>query len=317
MNRVAHLFEGTNLLINGEKGDFYRVRLTKTKSAWILKSYVEESSLDSIPKFITMNSKTFKNASEHVIEFTDKLPYTLEDNSEEMVFKVYNPFVSEDAVYTVNIRNPKKYTYKTNLCNGVYYLKVSELKIENSKTLDGLTIVVDAGHGGPENGAIGCLGDKEKDINLAVATELKNRLCLLGANVVMTRDEDKNVSLDDRIKISKNNCSNIFISIHLNSIPDVEFDNHKHKGTSVFYYNKNSKKLAESIKNAVVSGVGTKDDGVKPASFAVIRPTEYIGVLVELAYMINPSDTMLYTTDEFAINTANSIANGVLKFVEE
>lgn len=317
MNRIAHLFEGTNLLIDAEKGEFYRVRLTSEKFAWISKSYVEESSLDAIPKFITMNSKTFKNASEHVIEFTGKLPYTIEENFDEMVFKVYNPFLIEDAVYTVNIRNPKKYTYRTNLCNGIYYLKVSEVMIENSKTLDGLTITIDAGHGGSEKGAIGCLGDKEKDINLAVATELKNRLCLLGANVVMTRDKDEKVSLDKRVELARENCSNIFVSIHLNSIPDVEFDNQKHKGTSVYYYNKNSKKLAESIKSSVISGLGTKDDGVKTASFAVIRPTEYIGVLVELAYMINPNDSLLYTTEDFIIKSANSITDGILKFIEE
>ena len=204
-----------------------------------------------------------------------------------------------------------------NLCNGVYYLKVSEVLIENPKTLDGLTITIDAGHGGSEKGAIGCLGTQEKDINIEVATELKNRLCLLGANVVMTRIEDETLSIDERIDIAKENCADIFISIHHNSIPDVEFDAHKHKGTSVYYYNKNSKRLAEFVKNSVISKLGTRDDGVRTASFGVIRPTEYIGVLVELAYMINPSDTLLYTSEGFATQAANAIAEGLLKFVEE
>lgn len=317
MNRISHLFAGTNLVINGRKGNFYRVFLAKNKEAWIQKDSVLLAQVNSAPKFITMNSESFKNASRHKIEFSAKLPYTIEETEKEIFFKVYNPLVSESSVYTMNVRKPEKYYYETSLNDGTYVFKVSELPKVDNGTLCGLTVVVDAGHGGSEKGALGCLGNFEKDINLKIANELKSILASLGANVVMTRECDANVSLDDRVKIAKENCSNIFVSIHLNSIPDIKFDVHKNKGTSVYYYNQNSKDLAKIIEKSVVSKLNTRNEGVRTASFAVLRPSEYVAVLVEVAYMTNPVDSVLYTQEDFPSETAKAIADGILKYATE
>lgn len=316
MNRLSHLFKGTNLIINGEKNGFFRVFLSKDKTAWVDKEKVCKSeSLEISPKFLGMNSKTFKNASVHTIEFTEKLPYTIEETNKEIIFKVYNPLVSDNSVYTVNIEKPEKYTYKTNSSFGNYQFKVNKLPVPEIQTLEGLTIVVDAGHGGSEKGAIGCLGDNEKDINLSIAQELKDILCQMGATVIMTRECDGTISLDERVKLAQDNNSNIFISIHLNSIPDTCFSLHKHNGTSVYYYNKNSKQLAESVQESVVKGIGTRKEGVKTASFAVLRPTDYIGILVEVAYMTNPNDSVLYRTETFPRESAKAIADGIFNFI--
>ncbi len=314
MNRLSHLFAGTNILIDGKKGDFYRVFLTKNKSAWIAKDSVRLAKEEVEPKFITMNSETFKNASKHVIEFTEKLPYTIEETEKEIIFKVYNSMVPEGTVYTVNIRKPEKYTYETNLYNGVYVFKVSEFPLLEKPTLEGLTVVVDAGHGGSEKGAIGCLGDNEKDINLKIAMELKEILSQMGAEVVLTRECDANVSLEDRVNIARENCANVFVSIHLNSIPDVKFDVHKNRGTSVYYYNNNSRDLAKNVQKTLIEYLDTRNDGIKSASFAVLRPTDYIGILVEVAYMTNPIDSLLYSKEDFPRETAKSIAEGLLNF---
>ena len=314
MNRMSHLFEGTKLVIDGAKGNFYRVFLSKNKTGWIAKDAVKlETENDSVSKFVTMNSKTYKNASAHTIEFTDKLPYTIDETKDEILFKVYNPQAAEDAVYTVTARKPEKYSYKTSLSNGTYVFKVNALPVPEN-ALEGLNIFVDPGHGGSELGAIGCLGDKEKDINFKIANELKNILCLMGANVYMSRECDGYVSLEDRVNMARNNCTNIFISIHLNSIPDIKMDIHKNRGTSVYYYNQNSKELAEFILKSVTNGIKTRDDGVRTASFAVIRPTDYVGVLVETAYMTNPLDSMLYTDENFPRETAKAIADGILNY---
>lgn len=317
MNRISHLFKDTNLIINGEKGEFYRVFLSQNNEAWIAKKDVVESKDVVYPAFITMNSKTFKNASEHIIEFTDKLPYTIEENEKEIVFKIYNPFVSNDSVYAINIRKPEKYTYTTNLHKGVYIFKVKHFPENTNKNLDNLTIAIDAGHGGSENGAIGCLGDKEKDINLAIANELKELLSLMGANVIMTRECDGTISLDERIEIAKDNCADIFISIHLNSIPDIEMNVNKNRGTSIYFYNQNSKILAQILENSITQSLNTRKDGVREASFAVLRPTDYVGVLIEAAYMTNPLDSVLYKEENFARETAKAIAEGLIEFSQE
>ena len=137
----------------------------------------------------------------------------------------------------------------------------------------------------------------------------------MGANVVMTRECDGNVSLDDRVKIARENCADIFVSIHLNSIPDIKMDIHKNRGTSVYYYNNNSKELAKSVEASVTSSLGTRKDGVRTASFAVLRPTDYVGILVETAYMTNPLDSVMYTSETFPRNAAKGIADGIYSYV--
>ena len=316
MNRLSHLFEDTNLIIDGEKGDFYRVYLSKDSYAWISKSAVKIfNGKFETPTFITMNSRTFSNASSHTIEFTDKLPFTIEEQKEDILFKIYNPFYAENSVYTITAKKPSKYIYTTKLHKGVYLFKLNNLPLTEKFNLEGYSITVDAGHGGSEKGAIGCLGDKEKDINLRIAQELKDILCQMGANVIMTRDCDANVSLDDRIQLAKENCSEIFISIHLNSIPDIPINIHKHRGTSAYYYNKNSKELAQILERNLTKSLNTRKDGVREASFAVIRPTDYIGVLIEAAYMTNPNDTLIYLEESFPEKAAKSIAESILEFV--
>ena len=115
------------LVLRFKKGDFYRVLLSKDDEAWIHKNSVKIAEREICPKFITMNRETYKNASKHTIEFTEKLPYTIRENDTEIVFKVYNPLVSENSIYTVNIRKPNKYTYETISYNGVYVFKVNEI----------------------------------------------------------------------------------------------------------------------------------------------------------------------------------------------
>ena len=318
MNRLSHLFESTNILVNGEQGDFYRIYLSKNKTAWISKEDLKEPDKNeayTVPTFITMNSETFKNASVHTIEFTGKLPYTIDETDKEIIFKIYNPEYSDNSVYTVNIKKPSKYTYKTILSNGTYVFKVNELPVPEEKTLDGMTIVIDPGHGGSEPGAIGCLGDKEKDINLRIGLELQDRLRLMGANVIMTRECDGYVSLDDRIKIAEQNCPQIFVSIHLNSIPDIDMNIRKNRGTSVYYYNDNSKELAKIVQKSLLKELSTRNDGVKQGSFKVLRRSEYLSILVEAAYMTNPMDSVLYREEGFAYNAARGIADGILNYL--
>ena len=312
LNRMSHLYSGTNLVINGSKGSFYRVFLSKNKEGWIAKSDVEiiDSDYDTAGEFLGMDSERFKNAMIQTISFTKKLPYTIEDCDDEILFRVYNPELSEDSVYNINIPKPEKYVYSVQSEDGKYTFKVSKL----TQNINECTVVVDAGHGGREKGAIGCLGDEEKNINLQIALELAQILQEKGFNVILTRDYDSYVSLKERVQVAKNNGADIFVSVHLNSIPDIPMNIHKNRGTSVYHFNKNSKYLAEFVKKSVTKTLGTNDDGVRTASLAVIRPTEYIGILVETAYMTNPLDSVLYTSKDFARNAAEGIARGITDY---
>ena len=315
LNRMGHLFAGTELLINGKKDDFYRVFLSDNKEGWIaIKDVTVSDCENSTPaEFISMDSKQFKNAYIQNISFTKSLPYVIEDNEHEILFKIYNPELSPNSIYTLNIPKPKKYKYSLSLSNGTYSFKVKEL----SKTREDVTIAIDAGHGGLEKGAIGCLGDEEKDINLKIAFELQKILEKKGFNTVMTRECDANVSLQDRVNIASEADADLFVSIHLNSIGDIPMDILKNRGTSTFYFNENSKKFAETVQQNIVRHAHTHNDKVKSASFAVIRPTNYIGILVEAAYMTNPLDSVQYRKNRFVKKVAEGIASGIIEYVKE
>lgn len=313
LNRMSHLFAGTNILINGSQGSFYRVLLSEDKSGWIAKDSVTLSECIPLPaEFITMDSTRYKNAVTQTITMSARLPYTIEDGEKEIIFRVYNPFLSTNSVYNINIPKPKKYLYKVSADKGKYTFKVKEI----TKDIQDLTIAVDAGHGGSERGAIGCLGIEEKTINLKIAQELASELSKKGFNVVMTREFDGDLALNDRVNIAKDSEADIFISIHLNSVPaNKQMDVHKTRGTEVYYFNNSAKSLAETLEKTVSSSAGTKRNGIYPASFAVIRPTDYVGVLVEAAYMTNPLDSTFYTTDKFAKNVAKGITKGICEFI--
>ena len=314
LNRISHLFGGTHLIINGSKGSFYRVLLSNNKTAWISKKDVTLTDEGFYPAdFINMDSERFKNAMIQTITFTKKLPYTIEDTEKEIIFRVYNPELSDESVYNLNIPKPEKYAYTISLDEGKYTFKVRKIT-ENIKDA---VVVIDAGHGGSEKGAIGCLGDEEKDINLKIAEQVEEILKNKDINVIMTRECDANVELNDRINTAKENGADIFVSIHLNSIGDIPMNIHKNRGTSVYYFNNNSKEFAEVIKDSVTRASGTKDDGVRAGSFAVIRPSEYIAVLVETAYMTNPMDSVLYTNDKWIKKAAKGIAEGIIDYLKK
>ena len=318
MNRIGHLYRGTNLILDGEQGDFYRIFLSSKKNAWIAKKAVEMSEkTESEPaEFIGMKSTKYKNATVQTITFSKKLPYTVEDKEKEIIFRIYNPELSENSVYNLNLpkpdKKPEKYSYSVKLDDGQYTFKVKSMPHRQEE----YTVVIDAGHGGSEKGAIGCLGDEEKDINLKIAYELQAILSNAGINAIMTRECDGNSNLYDRVKLAEDNEAQIFVSIHLNSIPDIPMNIYKNRGTEVYYYNNNSKKLAEYVENAVVHSVGTKSGGIKTASYAVIRSPQYAGILVEAAYITNPLDSLIYSSDDFAFKAASGIAKGILKYIK-
>ena len=143
---------------------------------------------------------------------------------------------------------------------------------------------------------------------------LKQELERRGANVYMTRNDDSYVGLYDRVKFSNDKGAEIFISIHNNALPDT-LDPNKHRGTSTYYYYEQSEPLARNILNTMVEQLGTKNDNLHRQSFAVVRNTEALCVLVEVGYLINPDDNEMLLNDQFQKNTAKAIAEGIEKTI--
>ena len=83
----------------------------------------------------------------------------------------------------------------------------------------GPVVVLDPGHGGPKTGAVSTSGEREKEIALEIARKLKAELEKASVRVLLTRESDKDVELKERIRLANDAGADLFVSIHLNSMP--------------------------------------------------------------------------------------------------
>lgn len=151
-------------------------------------------------------------------------------------------------------------------------------------------IVLDPGHGGDDYGthSLGTPRYQEKHLNLSTAQIVKNLLQQAGYEVIMTRNDDTFVSLDNRAMFANKLNPALFLSIHYNSAPSRDAE-----GIEVFYYRdrenplrqKKSNILAQSVLNKVIKNTKAKSRGVKAGNLSVIRQTEMPAVLIEGGFM--------------------------------
>ena len=175
-------------------------------------------------------------------------------------------------------------------------------------TLNGLTIVVDAGHGGNDRGTTGMQGTDEKLLTLMTAELLSAKLKAAGANVVMTRESDTYISLRKRVAITQQSGADAFISLHYDANPDTSIT-----GFTTYYTHNNQKSLASSINDGLDSTITLRNRGAQPANFLVLRENRQNAVLIELGFLSNPSEERVLTTEMFREQATHGIYQGLLK----
>ena len=188
-----------------------------------------------------------------------------------------------------------------------------------------ITIVVDAGHGGIDPGKIGINNALEKDINLAIALKLERNLRENGINVVMTRTDDnglyketdsnkKVVDMKNRLAIIEEAKPAIAVSIHQNSYPESSIS-----GVQVFYYKDSvkSKEAAEIMQTQLIRTLKPKKERVAKdnSSYYLLRKTSVPIVIVECAFMSNPTEAQLLTQDDYQEKVAWAIYMGIMQVI--
>ena len=171
---------------------------------------------------------------------------------------------------------------------------------------DEYTAVLDAGHGGIQSG---CAFDGvlEKDITLAVTLLAAEKLRAEGVTVILTREDDTDVSLEERCRIANDASADLFVSVHCNSYEDSSvcgFEGYYHNGTK-------GQRLAEYIL-AAANALGVKTRHVKDENYQVIRDTTMPAALMEIGFLSNPSERAELQSEEYQNTIAQAIANGVL-----
>ncbi len=199
-----------------------------------------------------------------------------------------------------------------------------------SLPVSGKTIVIDAGHGKPDEGAQSSSGTAEAETNLKIALKLQNLLEQSGSSVILTRsDENAIYDLDtktlkqkkisdihNRVKIGNESSADIFVSIHLNKIPQQQYD-----GWQTFY-NANSsegQKLATSIQNNLNDAIQKENNRVAKSidNIYIVKHVEIPTTIVECGFLSNPEEEKLLLDDEYQNRLAWGIYNGIIDYFYE
>lgn len=207
--------------------------------------------------------------------------------------------------------------------------------VETKQTLalpsTGRVVVIDAGHGEPDGGAVGISGVLEKDINLKIAQKLQKLFEQTGTYVVLTRSDDNNIapSQDRKIRDIKrgdlkarkyyrdNSGADLFLSIHMNKFPEE-----KYKGAQVFY-SKNpeqSKALGEAIQTSLKENLDPTNERVAKCadnSIYILKDSKTPSVIVECGFLSNKEEEKLLKDDKYQDKVALAIYLGVSNYLQK
>ena len=173
------------------------------------------------------------------------------------------------------------------------------------------SIVLDAGHGGTDTGAIGA-NIYEKDIVLDITKRIENILKSKGYDVKMTRTDDSYVSLQDRVDISEAYNPDIFVSIHVNSSVKPEIT-----GLETHYYHQESMSLAQTVHSSLASAIQSPNRGLFKSKFYVINHTTSPAILIEIGFISNSEERAQLIGESRKQATAQAIADGIQKYLQQ
>jgi len=217
------------------------------------------------------------------------------------------------------------------------------------------SIVLDPGHGGTDPGAVGAGGVREKDVTLDVAKRVRALLEEGHLAVSMTRDGDSTLSLKDRVLFANARKPDLFVSIHVNSLPSVRDkrvvetyvlgtttdaqvealagDENKESGYTLADYRRllegvledarsgESRRLAEAVQGGLFAGLRPfvprlESHGVKEAPFVVLIATEMPGILAEVSTVSNDDEARRLKDAGYRQTIARALADGILAYAE-
>ena len=188
-------------------------------------------------------------------------------------------------------------------------------------------VIVDAGHGTPDEGAESSNGITEAQINLKIALKLQNLLEQSGCTVILTRSDDNGIydldkntikekkisDIKNRVKIGNESSADMFISIHLNKISESQY-----YGWQCFYKNndENSKRLANTLQATLNETIEKTNDRVALPikDIYIVEHVEIPISIVECGFLSNPEEEKQLQEDEYQNKLAWGIYNGIINY---
>ena len=338
---------------------------------------IQNKNLFSVNDFIEItNSKKFiNNKTQKAVFYVDNKKIKISKQItfieiEDNLFQLSSEVVNENGVYYLptesffgiiqNLSDSPSIKYTNNEIRLTSIFADKKIVKENvdlrseREKWEFKTIVIDAGHGGKDPGAVGYRGTKEKDIALDVAKRLEKKLSKnMNVKIIMTRDEDVFLRLSERTKIANESNGNLFISIHTNAAEDRRASGFE---TFLIGPNKNeaavrvaarenavlelegttgkkltnedliqatiaqsafaskSEQFASMVQKEIKKRVQSRDRGVKQAGFYVLMGASMPNVLVELGFISNPSEEKKLRSPQYRDQLATAIYRAVEQY---
>lgn len=344
--KLGYVPAGVLVKITGRVGQQYRVRLSESMEAWLPREFARLLPLDTpLPHSLTGSITATGNDSVDIVtvSLSQRLPFASDQqvNPNAIVVDVYgatsntnwithhlsargvesvkwNQVSSDQYRLTIALKHRQHWGYDIDY-NGGSNLRIRIRRppsvASKDSVLAGLTIAVDAGHGGDNQGALGATGVQEMDVTLSIAKHLHAFLAQKGATVVMTRTGGEGPSMLERTDKVVNSQAQILVSIHCNSTGEIA-DPLQVQGTSTYYRYIGFKPLANTLYDKMLE-LGLKQFGVVGSfNFALNAPTQLPNVLVETAFLSHPEDEMLLMDDSFRQKIAVQIVRGLEEFIK-
>ena len=196
-----------------------------------------------------------------------------------------------------------------------------------SLPVTGKTVVLDAGHGSPDEGAESASGVTEASINLVITKKVQTLLEQSGCTVILTRSDENGIydlsantirekkvsDIKNRVKIGNESSADVFVSIHLNKIPQSQY-----YGWQAFFKpnNEKSEELAKSIQEELNASIQkeNKREALKITGKYIIEHVEVPIAIIECGFLSNPEEAKLLQEDEYQNKIAWGIYNGIMDY---
>lgn len=207
-----------------------------------------------------------------------------------------------------------------------FSMSVAKTDLSNQLALSGEVILLDPGHGGVDGGAVSKSGLVEKEVTLKIALFLRDYLQQSGAYVILTREDDYDLSQEGTTKLSKKKAedlmkrvhmikekqANTVISIHLNAFPQKQYT-----GAQTFYYpkRKENQRLASCIQQELIKNLqNTERIPKQKADVYLLKESPVATALVEVGFLSNPQEAQLLADEAYQQKIAASIYYGIMKY---
>lgn len=337
---------GTRLEVTGERGDYLRVGIGDSNHGWIRKSASRELPVGSVlGRSVSRNIRISATAESTILSMplqyrhayrldqfldpynlrltlfgvvadTDRIRYLSKDSVIKEV--TWNQTEPSTCVFEIRTNQNQPWGYDVRYEGDTLILEIRHRPPHNGKngSLKGLRVAVDAGHSPSSFGTIGPWGNTEASVCLLVSKAVKQELEKRGAEVVLTQDGTKEISLQGRVDAAWAAKAHVFISIHADACPEGQ-NPQDVEGYSFHYYHPQSRELAEILHRDYGRRSNIRDQGLWRSNLAVCRATQMISILMEQGFLLLPEFEAQFLTPKHQKMVADNIASSLWEFMDK